>query len=367
MRDGSRMKAPDLEPMPIAWGRWRDWRWHGHVLLWAYPAALLVLSAQGGARSIVMMLASLACWASALAVQVLLCPKRPDIILEEEDSSRMILWPLGLTLDGMFSSYWRLLKNGAGRIARIPLANAILALASAIGLGMMNVQLSWNPLTLAGPWTINGELVPAFSAAWWLGRLGHAHWVLALASLVPANPLAGGQLLAITLDELKWPEADARRIRRWFAVGATLGLTISGAVAALSGMDGGYCVMLVGLIVGLEARRQDRRDAAVAFMDAFINNLDDDEEPDIERALEALEEQRNRPMREVVANWYAARKTLKSQKRFLQKIRQENADEERLDQLLAVIHEQGSDRLNRSDRQFLKRMSRKYKERRDGE
>ena len=360
------MKAPDFEPMPIAWGRWRDWRWKAHALVWAFPAAMLVLAAEGGAKGMVAMLASLACWASAVGLQVLFCPQKPDIIMDEEESATMIVWPLGLALDGMFSSYWRLLKNGPGRMARLPLSNAVVALACAIALGLLNVQMSWNPLTLAGPWTINAELVPTFTAAWWLGRLGHAHWVLALAGLVPATPLAGGQLLAIMLDELQWPEVDARRIRRWFAVGSTLGLVISGAVAALSGMPGGYCVMIVGLIVGLEARHQDRRDAAVAFMDAFIASVDEDDEPDIERALEALEKQRTRPARQVLADWYAARRILKSQKRYARQVRQEKADEERLDQLLALIHEQGSGQLSRADRKFLKRMAHEYKQRRDG-
>lgn len=360
------MKAPDFEPTPIAWGRWRDWRWHGQVLLWAYPAAMLVLAAGDGARAIVAMLASLACWASAVGLQVLLCPRRPEIIPADDDAGLMMVWPLGLDLDGLFSSYWRILKQGPARLARPPLGNAVVALACAIGLGLLNVQMSWNPLTLAGPWMISAELVPTFSAAWWLGRMGHAHWVLALAGLIPAMPLAGGQVLAILLDDLKWPELDARRIRRWFAVGSTLGLVAVGAGAALSSMAGGYCLMLVGLTVGLEARRQERRDAAVAFLDAFIASVDEEDDPDFERALDAMEKQRNRPLREVFANWYSARRLLKSQKRYDRQVRQEKANEQRLDELLAVIHEQGSRQLSRSDRQFLKRMSRTYKQRRNG-
>lgn len=361
------MKAPDFEPTPLAIGRWKDWRWQAHVLLWAFPAAMLVLASPGGAKALAVMSANMLCWLSAVALQVLVCPVRPAELGSEDDSRCMTIWPLGLYLDGLFSSFWRLLNLGISRIARMPLANAVVAFICAISLGFLNVQMSWNPLVFAGPWTLDSTPLEPWGLAWWLGRLGHAHWVLALAALLPATPMAGGQMLAVLLDELNWSESDARQVRRWSAAGTAIGLAGLGLAAVIYGQQGGYVLLIIGLIVGFEARRQERRDDTVAFLENFINSAMEDES-ELDTFLENLNQRPPRkPPVERLKDWWQARRMIRAQKRFVLKTRQEKADEERLDQLLALIHEKGSEQLSRNDRKFLERMAREYKERRNGE
>ena len=356
------MKSPEFEPLPLKIGHWRGWRWQSHMLLWLFPAVKLVISAPDGARGLAIGIADILCWFSAVGLQILICPQRPILMTEEDESAVMTVWPLGLWQDGLFSSTWRLFDQGLSRILQAPLANLVTALSCGVILGISQVQMSWNPLTFAGPWLMDAEPVRTWSGIWWIGRIGHAHWILALAAALPAMPMAGGQAVAIVLDKIQWPETDARRIRRYLAVGTAIGLIAIGAGSALIAYPGGYCMMIIGMIVGMEARRQARRDAAVAFVEAFLTSglIDDDELEEFEEAISWQE----KSTWEVIRHWVDKKRYDRTQNRKSRAINQQKSDLERLDQLLIKIQEVGLKKIRWRDQWFLKRMSKEFRSRR---
>lgn len=361
MRESPRMKPPDFEPLPLKIGRWRGWRWQAHLLLWLFPAVVLVMSAPAGASGLAVGIASILCWLSAVSMQIVICPQRPILMTPDDESAVMTVWPLGLWQDGLFSSTWRLFDQGLSRMVQAPLGNLATALLSGLILRIFQVHMSWNPLTMSGPWLTDSSMVRTWSVLWWIGRIGHAHWVLALAAALPAMPLAGGQVVAIFLDKIQWPETEARRIRRYLAFGTCIGLILTGSAAALSDYPGGYCMMLAGLLIGLEARRQARRDAAVAFIEAFLTSglIDDDEL----EGFEAADKWYHQSSLEMIRQWYDRKRNSKIQNRKMRAIAQEESDHQRLDQLLVQIQAVGMKQIKLRDKWFLKRMSKKFRSR----
>jgi hypothetical protein len=356
------MNSTGFEPPTSRAPQWRDWTWQPHPLIWIYPAAMLVVAAPFGASGLAQETARILCWISAIGVQVLLCPRRPQLFDAGDPSSRMRVWPLGLWHDGFFVNLWRLNDSGTGRIFLPIVGNAVVALTSALILGILSVQMTWNPFVSAGPWNLEGQAIAPWSGLWWLGQVGHAHWVLTLAAMIPAMPLAGGLGLALILDQLQWRDPEARQIRRIVSYASIAFLAILGAMLVANGHDGGYCVILVALVMGIEARKQMRRDATETFIENFVLGVIDEE--DFEEGLDRLETRKDN-FRGRLRDWLAERKrerASETQRRLRLRTIQ---DEERLDRVLESIHAAGIESLPWSDRRFLKRIARNYRSRRE--
>lgn len=356
------MNSTGFEPSRSNVPRWRDWSWQAHPLIWVYPAALLVSAAPLGAKGLSLQAARLLCWISAIAMQVLLCPRRPALFGADDPTSRMMLWPLGLWNDGHFANLWRLAENGSLRIFRPVLGNAVVTVLLAIVLGISDVQISWNPFVIAGPWNLQGQELSPWSARWWLAELAHAHWVLAVAAIVPAMPLAGGLALAVLLDRLQWTDHDARRLRRIVAWACVAFLALLGIMLVARDFAGGYCVLLVALILALEARHQAKRDATEAFIENFVLGVID--EDDFEAGLEGLDKPRT-SIRAFLRERYRNLLSRRAAEAARIATARQKHDETRLDELLARIHESGYSSLSSSERKFLKRVARDYRDRRD--
>ncbi len=356
------MNSTDFEPSKSNAPRWRDWTWQAHPLIWVYPASLLVAAAPLGAKGLSVQTARLLCWLSAIAVQVFLCPRRPVLFGADDPSSRMMLWPLGLWQDGHFANLWRLAENGSVRIFRPVLGNLFVTLVCAISLGVLSVQISWNPFVGAGPWNLDGQEIPAWSALWWIGQLGHAHWILTVAAIVPAMPLAGGFALALLLDRLQWVDQDSRRLRRIVAWASVAFLALLGSMLVARDFAGGYCVILVALVIGLEARHQAKRDATEAFIENFVLGVID--EDDFEAGLDRLDKPRD-SIRAKLRDWYRNVIRRRAAEAARNATIRKKQDEIRLDELLSRIHEAGYRSLGFSDRRFLRRISREIRDRRD--
>ncbi len=356
------MNLTGFEPSKSHSPQWRDWSWQAHPLMWAYPAALLVTAAPLGARGLSIQTARLLCWLSALGLQVFLCPRRPLLFESDDPSSSMRVWPLGLWHDGYLSNLWRLSEDGSPRIFRPVLGNAVVVLVTAVILGISSVQMTWNPFASAGPWNLDGQEIPLWSGLWWLGQIGQAHWILALAAIVPAMPLAGGLGLAMLLDRIQWRDHDARRVRRVIAWACIAFLGLLGTMLVANERAAGYCVILVALVLALEARKQVRRDATEEFIENFVLGVIDEE--DFEAGLERLDKP-GTSLRSKARVWFRNQRLRRASEASKAAELRRIHDEERLDRVLTRIHESGYGSINRSDRWFLKRIAREYRERRD--
>lgn len=330
--------------------------------MWAYPAALLVMAAPLGAKGLSIQTARLLCWLSAIGVQMLLCPRRPMLFEPDDPSSRMKIWPLGLWFDGLFSNLWRLAEDSSSRILRPVIGNSLVLLVCALILGISSVQMTWNPFVAAGPWSLDGKEIPAFSALWWLGQVGHAHWILTIAAIIPAMPLAGGLALAMLLDRIQWRDQDARRLRRTISWATVAFLALLGAMLVANSYYGGYCVLLVAVVLGLEARLQARRDATEEFIENFVLGVID--EDDFEAGLDRIDKP-GPSFRTKLRDWYRDYEKRRTAESAMAEKRRAEQSEERLDRVLSRIHESGFESLNLSDRWFLKRISRAYRDRLD--
>lgn len=359
--------------MPLHLAHWRGWVWHGHFFLWVFPAVQLVLAANAGASGLSIQSARILCWISAVAIQVAFAPQRPWLLTADDDFLRMTVWPFGIWHDARLSNLWRIHRQGISSILISPIANFCVAITCAVVLGFWNIQSSWNPLRLEGPWRLDDSLVETWSIFWWLGQLGHAHWTLTLAALLPALPMTGGQLVALALDHTNWKEAEARTVRRNFALATCILLIVLGCWQAITGHEGGYVVLLLGLIIGIEIRRQARRDAALAFIEAFLtsdldDDLDDDSDDDLDDDDTFLENQLlgrrdRRGFSTRIRDWFQSRRQAIRTQRIVRQIARESADTKRLDQLLEQIHERGLKSLTWQERRFLRKISERMRNR----
>lgn len=370
MRDGQSMKPSEFEAMPLHIGQWRGWLWHYHYFMWVFPAVLLIVSASEGSSGLAVQLARILCWVSAVALQVAVCPKRPWVLTADSDYRKMTIWPLGIWHDARLSNLWRIHRQGAASVLGPPLANFFVALFCALFLGICNVQSSWNPIRLEGPWFLDGSHVQPFSLFWWMGQLGHAHWTLVVAACLPALPMTGGQLISLMLDHTHWNEVEARDVRRNFALATFLILVGLGTWQAITGHDGGFIVLMLGLIIGIEIRRQARRDAAMAFIEAFLtSDLAEDQQDSYAEEHERedldfenwLSKPRRPPLQKRVSQWIKDRRTLRILVKQERLRENQLADLKRLDELLVQIHERGMTSLKWQERRFLRKMSERIK------
>lgn len=389
MHDGPGMKPSEFESIPISIGQWRGWNWHAHFLIWVFPVALLIVAASDGSAGLSQQTAKILCWLSAVALQVILCPRLPWHLVPEPDDDlyRMTIWPMGIWHDSRLSSLWRIHRQGAVSVLIPALANAMVAIACALILGLWNVQSSWNPVHIDGPWFLDGREVLPWSFFWWLGQLGHMHWVLALAAVIPAMPMTGGQVIALILDQTSWRETESRGIRRNFAIGSAAVLSVAGLWLVLKGENAGYILLLLGLMIGIEIRRQARMDAALAFIEAFIasdlNSDDDDDDDEMHSYYSELAEltkltsgnpwakahasgvspfDHRIGLLDRVRHWYHSRRTRHQLNRMESERIRQISDAQQLDKILVQIHEQGIESLARKQRRFLARISNRMRD-----
>ena len=129
---------------------------------------------------------------------------------------------------------------------------------------------------------------------------------------------------------------------------------------------------MLGLIIGIEIRRQARRDAAMAFIEAFLtSDLAEDQQDSYAEEHERedldfenwLSKPRRPPLQKRVSQWIKDRRTLRILVKQERLRENQLADLKRLDELLVQIHERGMTSLKWQERRFLRKMSERIKNR----
>ncbi|MFM7132376.1 MAG: hypothetical protein ACKO0V_23760 [bacterium] len=338
--------------------RWHGYVWRLHFLYYAFPAALLVSAASGGASALAARVAQLVCWAAAILIQQWLIPQIEDEEFSLSSPIPIQLWPLGLWHNSQLSGLWIDRRQGPFTALMPALGNLAVAFVSAIFLGLMNVKSSWSPIALAGPWTVDDQPIQAFTAFWWLGQFGHVNWVIGLVSLLPAAPLAGVHLVNYFFEAAGWHELEAARIRRLIAIFTLVFCDIVGIWLVSKDEPAGFLAIGIGLMIAIETRKQYLFDRSMQFFQFFIS-----EETAEKRAEAALRDDDEMPgvffrLRQFVAAKRREVRDLQREKRREDRI----LEHQRLDRLLAHIHSCGLKSLGWRDRRFLRKMARRKRQ-----
>lgn len=333
--------------------RWHGYAWRFHFLYFAFPAALLVSAASGGASALAARVAQLVCWAAAIMIQQWLIPQVEDEEFSLSSPISIQLWPLGLWHNSQLSGLWVDRRQGPFTALMPALGNLAVAFFSAIFLGLMNVKSSWSPIALTGPWTVDDQPMQAFTAFWWLGQFGHVNWVIGLVSLLPAAPLAGVHLVNYFFEATGWHELEAARIRRLIAIFTLVFCDIIGIWLVSKDEPAGFLAIGIGLMIAIETRKQYLFDRSMHFFQFFIS-----EETAEKRDKAALRDVDETTGLLVRLNQYFSAKRSELRDRQREKRREDRIlQHQRLDRLLAHIHSHGLKSLGWRDRRFLRKMA----------
>jgi Zn-dependent protease len=334
--------------------RWQGYTFKIHVLYFVFPAMLLIASARNGAAGLSVRVAQMICWYAALVVQQWLIPYMEVDENDQDSRVEILIWPLGIWHTSPLSSLWS--TDDRGKIPAMwpSLANLLISFISAVVLGMLSIKSSWNPVAFDGPWTVDDLPITPFSAIWWLGQWGHVNWMIGLASLLPAAPLAGVHLVNHVFETTRWDRIEAIRLRRLIAVLTGLFCLLTGIWLVSRQQNGGFVVMMVGLAIFLETRQQIGYDNSIEFIQLFLAEESSRKKPGRTTLFDDSESRGSfTRLRD-----YLAEKRQSTRDRRLEKEREERIlDSQRLDRLLALIHERGLKSLGWRDRRFLRKMA----------
>jgi Zn-dependent protease len=265
------------------------------------------------------------------------------------------VWPLGNLSGPSFLVEAR--PGEALVIAAAGLATSgAVALGLAAGLYFSGTWMQLNPFglpkTLGTPATLKGELVAAFTPAWWLGWFGYWNWVLFLANLVPALPLDMGRIVRCLSDGT----AKDNLVPTMFARGSMILLVVVALVRIVGGRPG--TLPLIGLAVlifaytRLEAHLLEEGDYLEEGLFGY----------DFSQGYTSLDAgpATVRPRREgALRRWRRRRSELRRRRREAK----EAAEEKRMDEILDKLHREGRTALTDEEQRFLVRVSAKYKNR----
>lgn len=176
------------------------------------------------------------------------------------------------------------------------------------------------------------------------------NWMLLLINLVPAVPLDGGQMTRIALQARMGNSAGIEIANR---VGLFAGLIV--ILAAMLFFDNSLLIGLGFMIVLVALVESFQMQSGEGYDDSFMGY-------DFSQGYTSLERSTEKPQVEtrqggVLQRWLDRRRRERERR-----IEEEQVEaEQRLDSLLAKVHEQGMDALTVSERRMLKRASDRYK------
>jgi Zn-dependent protease len=239
-----------------------------------------------------------------------------------------------------------------------PMANLGICLLSALGLIVLDgTDLLGLMHPLAPRDILTGSpLVLGLKLLFWV------NWMLLLLNLIPAFPFDGGRALSAGLM-LMQPGLDALRAVRTAARVAKIAALCLVVLAAVSvGSSLGYpiptwfALLLLAIFVYFSARREE----------AMVQHSLSDEALfgyDFSAGYTSLEQSGPKCSTKTttgpLVRWWKRRR----EQRELRRREQEAAEDGRVDEILARVHESGIDSLSNDDRDLLKRVSARYRSR----
>ncbi len=347
---------------PISLGRWFGTTVRVHISLIIFLVFRLITDSVAlAAKGELPQISHTVCWLSllvaALAVHEL--GHAATAAWLDHDQSEVNIWPLGSLIGPSFAA-----RSSEGFLVAMAgiVTNGAIVVTVALGLNLFaGAHFVWNPFGSAvnvngvtiydagAPRLAGGALATPLSAIWVIGWFGYLNWVLMVANLIPALPFDGGRMLRA------WPGSASVVPSRdsiaapWTAHACAFLLAIVGLLRLTRGLDG---LTLIGLAVLIEylVRIEARMLEDGGYFDDGIFGYDFSE------GYTSLESgtPKVRPHREsALKRWRRRRSDLRRQRRLAQ----EAAEEQRMDEILQKLHNEGRAGLTDEENRFLIRVS----------
>lgn len=350
---------------PFAWwsihlGRWSGVRIQVHLTLLLFVALTLLGSTIEAHSSPKETVAWLVLYLVVLVVHELAHAAMARRLGEEPDDVR--LGPMGnLSLlvhrdvHRAREAFWIALAG--------PLANLLIALACLIGLQIVGARMVLNPFgnpaeTQLGsgvPW-VGEQPAAAFSVVWFVGWFGWLNLVIALMNLlVPAVPLDCGRAVRALVAESSSITRD-RSFALYLARAAAIVLFVIFLIRLFQGRSGSWTLLGLAILIELVVRFEIRvmEEGGYPEEGGLFGY-------DFSEGYTSLESgAKVRPRREsALKRWRRRRSEVRRQRR----ITQENAEEQRMDEILDKLHREGRAALTDEENRFLVRVSKRIKNR----
>jgi stage IV sporulation protein FB len=275
-----------------------------------------------------------------------------------EPPEEIQLWPLGnmACQPNATRSPDHLLVVLAG-----PLANAFVAVFSALILAFFNAQFVWNPFGNprdSGAPLMLATNLPAvpLTPLWWLGWFGYLNYVLMVINLTPALPFDGGRAFRLFLANSSVNHARDGYYGLWTAHTSAAVLVVVGVIRLISNHPDGVLLISLAIPIELIVRSEARMmDDGGYFEDGVFGY-------DFSEGYTSLEANaaKVRPYREsAIKRWRRRRSDLRRQRMQAR----EAAEERRMDEILEKLHREGRHALTDEEHRFLIRVSVKYRNR----
>ncbi len=265
----------------------------------------------------------------------------------------IVLWPFGGVPP---HGHWPSPRKGLAAALAGPAANLLVCLVCLPILAVLDKDVPvWRYLQPFYPDSM-GDLS-------WLALLFWMNWVLFLVNLIPAHPFDGGHALYHLLV-LLWPKTPGSQLRpivAWTGQVFAVGLLVLGGLAEDAVSDAFFPLWLplslLAIFVFFAARHYQLR-------------LDDSEQTPEETNRQAppdlteLDEEKSSESLDGAApleDWIDERRESTRQQRE----KTEADEEQRVDEILARLHKKGMGGLSRQDREFLERVSARYRDRQE--
>lgn len=277
--------------------------------------------------------------------------------LVQGETNEIVLWPLGgmARADYLPHTPWAHFAFALGG----PVMNAGLCLFALTGLallGEVSYQPPWNPLwdpyrqtdgtLLLTSWS--GEAVKTASPLiWFFAWLFYGNWILFIVNLLlPGLPFDGGQLLRAGL----WPRFGYRQAT-FYAISA--GLILSMVIAIVSVVSWEPLLLILTYFCYVSCK-QEWLNLETGSEDSLFGY-------DFSQGYTSLEKDQPPPPRKrepnFIQRWLERRRARKLQ----QETERREAEERRMDELLAKIQDHGKESLTDEETRFLKRVSDRYR------
>jgi Zn-dependent protease len=186
------------------------------------------------------------------------------------------------------------------------------------------------------------------------------NWTLGLVNLLPVFPFDGGRALRSAI-QMKWPQAG-RMAASQFVASVAKFVAVSIFITAFllhfddlnSLIPTRFALILLSIFLFFSAQHEERRSAA-ADEDRLLDSGPVPDLPGLERELARNSEDASGPLR----RWLDRRREIREQRQS----EIEAYEEQRVDEILARLHQHGMDALSPEDRAVLQRVSERLRSR----